>query len=322
MDTPRLSRKILLPAAAFVLAGLIGLSTGFPPAARAEGSGGLRAYEFARLSAEPVGRSMSGAHVAAVGGPAALAWNPAGLAAPASAGAMISHASWLAGTAWQYGAVSLDLPGEGGTVGLSAGMLRIGSLPGYAADGSATGEFTPFAAVGTAGYARPLTDRWQVGVCAEFFFEGDGLESPEPAPAGGAGLQYAHPLSFGRLAVGASVLHLGAERNAGEESFALPATYRAGVSLETTRGLDLHAATESTAGGEPTFSFGLAWHPTGGLAALGGFGYDGTADEGPLTPSFGLALDVGPTQVAYSYQPTVIDEGSHQIALYIPFTRP
>lgn len=319
MDTPRISRKILLAATALVVAGLLYLPGARPRSAHAEGAGGLRAYEFARLSAEPVGRSMAGAHVASVGGPQALAWNPAGLAAPTSAGAMIAHASWLAGTAWQYGAVSLELPGEGGTVGLSAGMLRIGSLQGYAADGSATGEFTPFAAVGTAGYARPLTERWQVGVCAEFFFEGDGMDSPEPAAAGGAGVQYTHPVSFGRLAVGGSVLHVGAERNAGEERFALPATYRAGVSLETARGIDLHVATEAASGGDPRFSLGLAWRPTGGLAALGGFGYDNGADESPLTPSFGLALDVGPTQVAYSYQPTVIDEGSHQVALYLPF---
>ena len=319
MNRPRLPRRSFQPAVVILLAGLLCLSGAGSPASSAEGGGGVRAYEFARLSAEPVGRSVSGAHVAAVGGPEALAWNPAGLASPASAGAMISHASWLAGTAWQYGAVSVDLPGKGGTVGLSAGMLRVGSLQGYAADGSATGEFTPFAAVGTVGYARSITDRWQLGVCAEVFFEGDGVDSPEPAAAGGGGLQYMHPLSFGRLAVGASVLHLGAEQTAGEESFALPATYRAGVSLETTRGIDLHAATETATGDEPSFSFGLAWRPTGGLAALGGFGYDGAADESPVTPSFGLALDVGPTQVAYSYQPTVIEEGSHQVALYVPF---
>ncbi len=289
--------------------------------ARAEGTGGLHACDFAQLAAEPYGRSLGGAHVAVAGGPAALAWNPAGLAAPSSAGAMIAHASWMAGTAWQYGAVSLEMPGQAGTLGLSAGMLRIGSLPSYDAGGGATGEFSPFAAVGSLGYARLFGEHWQIGVCAEFFLEGDGAESPRQAQAGGVGIQYLHPFDFGRFAVGASALHMGASLEAGDETYRLPETYRVGLSLESHRGIDLHLAWEAVRDAHPGFSCGLSWRPTAGLAALGGLVHEQGYDESLLTPSLGLALDVGPTQVVYSYQPTVLDAGSHQVALYVPFFR-
>ncbi len=41
------------------------------------GGNGTIAFEFATMAAEPVGRSLAGAHLASVVGPASLAWNPA-----------------------------------------------------------------------------------------------------------------------------------------------------------------------------------------------------------------------------------------------------
>lgn len=293
-----------------------------PCPAPAQGAGGVSAYEFARLAAEPVGRALSGAHVGSVEGPAALGWNPAGLCGNAPSGALLSHASWIAGTAWQWGAVSLRLPDGAGAVGISAGMLRVGSLDGYAADGTATGSFTPYGAHGSIAYARSLGERWRLGLCGEFFLESDGTESPAQTWAGGFGLQFHQPLSFGSLAVGLAGLHLAPTATRGEEEFSLPASIKAGLSLETATGIDLHLGTETLLEGETSIAAGLAWRPLKGLAALGGFTYLDTGLDSPFSPSMGLEVEVGPTQVAYSYQLSVIDEGSHQVSLMLPFQRP
>ncbi len=293
-----------------------------PGHAVADGAGGVRAYEFARLAAEPVGRSLSGAHVAAVEGPSALGWNPAGLCGAAGSGALLSHATWIAGTAWQWGAVSLRLPDGAGAIGLSAGMLRIGSLDGYDSEGSPTGSFTPYGAHGTLAYARSLGQRWRFGLCGELFMESDGTESPVQTWAGGVGLQFLQPLSFGSLALGVAGLHFAPAAARGEEEFPLPASIKAGLSLATASGIDLHLGTETLLEGETSVAAGLVWRPLKGLAALGGFSYRDAGLESPFSPSMGLEVAVGPTQVAYGYQLSEIDEGSHQVSLMLPFQRP
>ena len=95
-----------------------------PSGASADSSRG-HAFEFLRLSAEPIGRALAASHVASVEGPAALAWNPAGLAEGGGSAVLLAHASWAAGTVWEWGALSLRRGSSG--FGLACGVLRAGA---------------------------------------------------------------------------------------------------------------------------------------------------------------------------------------------------
>ena len=183
--------------------------------------GGSCAYEFARLAAEPIGRTLGGAHVASVSGPEATAWNPAGLGASEGSRAVLSHATWMAETAWDWAALALDLPRLGGGLGITCGMLRSGSLAGYDAVGNPTGDFTPQQILATAGYGQALGQRLRIGLLAEVAAEGISGEGLTRVWGFGAGLQ----CRFGRLELGAAALHLGPAVEVGSEAFPLPRTF-------------------------------------------------------------------------------------------------
>ena len=284
--------------------------------ASGEGAGTL-AFDFLRLPAEPVGRSLSGAHVASVTGPAAGAWNPAGYARTRTTEALLAHTTWIAETSLEWGAVSLALPEGWGTVGLCAGMLRTGALDGYAADGTPTGSFLPLQATAVLGYGRAFGSRWSAGVSLETALEGDGEHSPRQAWAGGMGVQ----LHLGVASFGVSAVHLTTSMKAGDERFLPPTTLRAGSTLHTSWGLDIHAAVEGVVREDPKFLLAATWQPARALAAHAGLRLDNDRPGEAAQPSFGISVDAGPAQLTYGVQPSAEFATSHQISLSVPLAR-
>jgi hypothetical protein len=293
----------LHPALCFLL-----LAVAAIPAARADATSG-HAFEFLRLAAEPVGRALSGAHLASVDGPASLAWNPAGLGETAPSAVILSHATWTAGTAWEWGA--LNLRRGSGSLGLGCGVLRSGSLEGYDSDGRSTGEFTPQQAYVTIGYGRALGPVVSAGVTAEGILAGDGVAPSDRAWALGGGVV----VHLGRADLALAALHWAPALERDGESYPLPGTVGAGASVALPGHTRLHAAAEYLSGGGASARFGAEWRATDAIAALGGATLSGLGETAELQPTTGLAIDLGRVRFAYAYQPHTSIEAVHQLAL-------
>lgn len=282
-----------------------------PPAAGQEGGG--RAFEFARLPAEPIGRTLGAAHVAAVIGPEAGAWNPAGLGGDVGSRALLSHATWMAETAWDWAAVLLDLPGASGGLGVTCGMLRAGALAGYDAMGNPTGDFAPQQLLASFGYGQALGEHLRIGVQAELAAEGISGNGLSRIWGFGAGAQ----LRLGRVELGFAALHLGPDLEIAGEAFPLPRTLRSGASLDCGHGLKLHGGAEQAAEQDVKFMAGVQWRPVGALAAFAGYR---PTDAGEALATCGLALEIGRTCLAYGFQPETELDASHQISLSLPLS--
>lgn len=268
------------------------------------------------MPAEPEGRSLAGAHLGTVAGPGALAWNPAGLAQTPSPALLLSHATWMAETSWEWGAVTLPLASGGNALGISVGALRAGTLEQYDSEGTLLGEFAPVLTSAVVGYGASLSPQLRLGVCAEGILERSGTGEERSAWAGGLGLQW----DAGRLSFGLSGLHLAPDAAVGDSRYPLPMTLRAGATLRSGGSIRLHTAAEWVAGEAARLIAGWEWQPVWGLRALTGLLYDPSASEETLRPTYGLACAVGSIAVAYGYQPSYWLEASHQISLSFGFT--
>ncbi len=272
---------------------------------------GSHAFEFLRLPAEPVGRTMAGAHLATVGGPAALAWNPAGLADGAASAVVLSHAAWTAGTAWEWGA--LAFPVRGAALGIAGGMLRNGELHGFDAEGQPSGAFSPYQACVAVGCGVPLRSDLNIGVGLEGALDSDGLGTTYRAWAASAGLQYA----VGIWHVAVAALHVGPPLSAGDERYPLPSTLRGGASVDLGSTAQMHAALELLRGEDPAVLVGFGWRPIAALCGMGGARLEPAAGSDGFRPSLGFTVDLGTTRFAYSFQPAGDLEASHQVALSV-----
>ena len=292
----------------------LGLALLFALAAAPAGAGDPsrgHAFEFLRLPGEPVGRSLAGAHLASVQGPASLAWNPAGLGEGGASAAILAHASWSAGMAWEWGALSLRA--GAGAFGLACGVLRSGELEGFDADGGPTGEFAPQQAYASVGYGRALGERVSAGLALEGILSGDGREAPERGWALGGGLV----VSLGRARLALAAQHWAPAVERGGESYPLPGTLCAGASFDLPGRTRLHTAAQWVASEGVSLRLGAEWQATESLSALAGACLDPGAAEAQVTPTAGLAVDLGRMRVSYGYQPAAALDASHQLSLTV-----
>jgi len=296
-------------AASFLLAlALLAL----PAPARAASAG--HAFEFLRLASDPVGRSLSGAHIASVAGPCAVAWNPAGLAAPEPGALLLSHTAWMGETTWDWGGVSL--PAGGGALGISCALFRAGDLEAFDENGGALGDFSPTQATASAGYGRCILGDLEAGAVLEWGYESDGFDASHSGWACSAGLRYV----TGPLGVAAVIRHFGPSIEAGEDRFSWPRTLAFGASVRTALGLTVHAGVERAAGEAAAIAAGCEWQATDGLSLLGGLKAPTGPDGSRPAPSAGLLFDVGRASFSYGYQVHEELTGAHQIALSLRFS--
>jgi hypothetical protein len=272
------------------------------------GDAGNHAFEFIRLPHEPVGRSLAGAHLASVGGAAALGWNPAGLA-EAGRSVALAHATWADETAWEWAALSV--PVGPGACGLSGVFFRSGALEGYTAEGVPTGDFSPTQLCASAGYGLPLRGGVSLGASLEAALENDGTGRTLRAAAVSFGAQFAtDPVAFGVAA-----LHVGPGLRVEETDYPLPTLVRAGATVRGLPGTLLHGAVDWVAGEAVGFRCGAEWSPVPQLRFLGGAGFASEASGDQIQPAAGAALDLGRTHVSYGFQSFAHVDASHQVAI-------
>ncbi|MDZ7290635.1 MAG: PorV/PorQ family protein [candidate division KSB1 bacterium] len=169
---------------------------------------GTTAAQFLKIGAGVRAIAMGGAFVAVANDVTALYWNPAGIATiPGNGEATFTHAEWLAETAFDFAAVSLNA-GSFGTVGLSVTSFRVPEdLVRTHRFPEGTGERFDASSIALAvSYARMLTDRFAIGFTGKFVQEQVWNETAQGV-ALDFGTHYVTP--FKGLRIGAAITNFG-----------------------------------------------------------------------------------------------------------------
>ncbi|MFN3595902.1 MAG: PorV/PorQ family protein [Rubricoccaceae bacterium] len=196
-----------------LLAGLLGLAALPAGPAAAQDKPGSTAAPFLLLGVDARGNALGGAQVAFAEGPAALHWNPAGIASatarPGTGSALFSSSNWLVGSRHNYAGATFNAGGLG-TFGLSVTQLDYGEEPVTTIENpDGTGELygAQDLAVGVT-YARALTERFTVGGTAKLVRQQIWNES---ATGGALDLGVRYRTDFRGLTIGMTMANFGTD---------------------------------------------------------------------------------------------------------------
>lgn len=165
----RISAKLALAAGLLAF----GLS-GFVFAGNFERGGvGTTAAQFLKLSATARGSAMGEAMTAIADDSSALFWNPAGLINVTSRTVVFTHASYLAGSYYDYAAYGQDF-GDMGAFGVGVQYMNHGGITQTDASGVDVGNFNPYDIALSLGFASYISgfnkypeERFVLGVAAK-----------------------------------------------------------------------------------------------------------------------------------------------------------
>ncbi len=170
---------------------------------------GTTAATFLSIGQSARAIGMGSAFVGVVNDVSSIYWNPAGLTKAEGGQIMVDHTSWIAGTEYNFFAVSYNI-GDYGTVGVSFIGSNIGDMKVTTIEEPwGTGEV--FSATDMAislAYAMQLTDRFSIGFNPKFVYQGIWKMSAS-AFAIDMGVQYVTPFDDAILAM--SITNFGTE---------------------------------------------------------------------------------------------------------------
>lgn len=133
---------------------------------------GTTAAKFLNIGIGPRANAMGGAYTAVADGPAAMAWNPAGIASADRYNATFSYVDLFADINLNY--VGVIIPFEGmGNLGISVISLDVGEMDVTTENyPEGTGEkFTPASYAFGISFARYITTDFAVGISAKYIRE-------------------------------------------------------------------------------------------------------------------------------------------------------
>ena len=318
----------------------IGLLAGpLAPAPAAQDKPGTTAAPFLLIGTDARGTAMGSAQTAVAQGPAALHWNPAGIASASDrsgGGAVFSTQEWfLPDTQHSFAAVTLNSGGLG-TFGLSVATMDYGEEPVTTVEfPDGTGELYSATdlAVGLS-YGRALTQRFSIGATAKVVRQQLWNESATTA-ALDLGVRY--ETDYRGIVLGAAMTNFGGDMElsgrdlrrrldndpdrTGDnddlpaalevDEWPLPLAFRVGISAMPVQAgdLSLMVSAEGLAPSDNSQSanFGgeAAWRDL--LFVRGGYrqAFSSVADDGGWSVGFGLAYDLSPNlglQFDYVFQ--------------------
>lgn len=170
---------------------------------------GTTAATFLSIGQSARAIGMGSAFVGVVNDVSSIYWNPAGLTKAEGGQIMVDHTKWIAGTEYNFFAVSYNI-GDLGTVGVSFTGSNIGDMKVTTIEEPwGTGEV--FSATDMAislAYALQLTDRFSIGFNPKFVYQGIWKMSAS-AFAIDMGVQYVTPFDDAILAM--SISNFGTE---------------------------------------------------------------------------------------------------------------
>lgn len=133
---------------------------------------GTTVAQFLKIGVSARSIGMGGAFVAVANDASAIYTNPAGLARVYGYEAVFTHTEWIAGTDYDFGAISLNL-GETGTLAFMVASFSSGDMPVTTVeepDGTSELFSTQDLALGIA-YARNLTNNFSIGFTGKYIHQ-------------------------------------------------------------------------------------------------------------------------------------------------------
>ena len=131
--------------------------------AQARGPGTTSA-NFLKVGVGARATALGEAYTALVDDASALYWNPAALANIENLEFFAAYNSYLLGVSQGYIALSLPDSSLGGTVGIGANYMDMGTFEGYDKDGNPIADFGATDSYIFLGYGRNLSGGWSVGI--------------------------------------------------------------------------------------------------------------------------------------------------------------
>jgi len=133
---------------------------------------GTTIAQFLKIDVSARSVAMGGSFVAVANDVGAIYINPAGLARVNGYQAMFTHTEWIAGTKYDFGAVSLNL-NELGALGLMVSSFNSGDMQVTTiAEPDGTGEiFDAQDLLVGLSYSRNLTDNFSIGFSAKYVYQ-------------------------------------------------------------------------------------------------------------------------------------------------------
>lgn len=197
------------------------------------GQAGRAGLSFLKLGTSARGIAMADAMAASVRGPAALAYNPAGLVtrdSGASAELVFTHREWIEDTRLEFLAGSARIA-DGQVAGLAITSTTVSDIELRTRPGEAEGTFTArnFAAAGS--YARALSEDVVMGIALKFLYEKILIDEAS-GYAVDLGIHVATPVEH--LSAGASLANLGSMSSLRNDATRLPTTLRVGPAYALT----------------------------------------------------------------------------------------
>jgi len=262
---------------------------------------GTTTASFLKIGVGARAAAMGEAFTALADNSASLYWNPAGLAQMKGGGLSATYNLWFEDI--RQGYLGIGFPSLGGTLGLAANYVDMGTLEGRDEAGNLTGNFTASDLELMVGYAKKISPKFSFGFGAGII-QDTIAEDKESAFLANVGLlaEVSKPLFLGFV-----VQNIGTELG----SDPLPLTVRVGLALKQSPfaiALDLVKPTDD----DTYYCAGAEWW-IGGLMALR-VGYKSNQDTGSGLTA-GLGFNLATVELDYAY----VDYGdlgnTHRISL-------
>ena len=240
------------------LAAVLGLALAATPKAEVAGAA------FLKIGAGAEAAALGGAYTALAAGPAAVYWNPAGLAG-AQRAVTLTHTALYNEAAHDYAAFAAQ--GLGGTLGAAVTWLGYGSMNGRDSSGLSAGGFSAEDMALSLAYARRYGD-FSLGVAGKY------LHSRIAGYSGAgwaldAGLNWQTPVKGLKAALAAQ--NLGPEYNFAGTRRPLPAAWSLGAAYTATEKLTLSLDGRARPGGDDELCLGAGYQAARALVLRAGY---------------------------------------------------
>ncbi|MFH1361224.1 MAG: PorV/PorQ family protein [bacterium] len=216
-----MKNKIVIIVFLFFLSGIF-----CRPASLAQ-SAGTTGFDFLKMGTYPRPLSLGESFVAVSGDPAALYWNPAGLAPIDRRQFSFTTSTWLLDM--KHYSLGFIVPSRIGVLGFSMGMFSYGNIAGYDVGGSPTGDLGGYDGLLNLSWGRKIKEFLYLGASLKYITEKIG-----PYSASGLALDLGSIVNtpFSGLSLGLNLQNIGGSLKFINEATPLPLNCKLGLAYQ------------------------------------------------------------------------------------------
>ena len=211
-----LTRLILVWIILIIVAALLG------DVAVAGSDVGRTSADFLQIGHGARAAGFGGAYTAVSEGAVSAYWNPAGLAGLDRTEVSLGHFAWFQDITVEQASFALPLQ-AGPVLAASITYVNYGTIEGYDASGTPTGDLTAYDWVGGLSVAYPVTEAFSVGLTGKFV-----NQRLDEYSASTFAADFALKYRFAGFAIGGAVTNIGGKMKFDTESEDLPSAARIG----------------------------------------------------------------------------------------------